>query len=111
MKKLNEYIIEKLKINNSVNKNKEKFDGNFNNLDRKIIRPMLEEYGYYYMSDYDTDFNENLKVFSILYNNQPDRNTVEEITLDIINDKRFPKYKDIKIEEEKTGIFIYIYFD
>ena len=57
---LNNYIIEKLHINKDTNKHsKHKRYDNIYDFDVEVIRPALEESGYYYGSDYETDVSKD----------------------------------------------------
>lgn len=95
MKSLKYILLEKLIINkDSVqSKIKKKYD-NIVDIDRYVVRPELEEYGYIYGSDYDTNIGEGFNnktyyTFDILDDDKFDKekmewlaNTVEEILLD-----------------------------
>lgn len=111
MKKINNYILEKLHINKD---SKLKSHDHLYNIEHDKIRPQMEEYGYYYGSDYDIDIarDESFIDIYMLENTytEDELNNISYIILDVLMENNIDTGNIVLHETEKPQkIHIEIY--
>ena len=90
MNSLNQYISEKLKINkdSKIIRNGNKKFYSIYGFELEVLRPFLEESGYYYGSDYDTNISKddkNLDIY-ITQDEKMSNRELEEFGWDIVDE-------------------------